>query len=152
MKLLEKAKLFLLPAPGNSYRPNALSKQTVAFFLAVVLVAEGMFVSSIFGVNLSETMISAVAAAPVPAQGQGTVGQSGIVLKSIATYLSQPLTVTDAVLLFVVLALLGLIAITTLKHAHIQPTDLTLPACVVVGIALVLIALNTWYGGAYAIA
>lgn len=152
MTLLEKAKLFLLPAPGNSYRPKALSKSTVAFFLAVVLVSEGLFVSSIFGVNPSEMMLSAVAAAPVPAQGQGAIGQSGAVVKAVATYLSQPLTVTDGVLLFVVLVLLGLIAITTLKHAHIQPSDLTLPAGVVVGIALVLIALNTWYGGTYAIA
>lgn len=152
MKSLEKAKLLLLPSPANSYRPKALSKNTVAFFLAVVLVAEGLFVSSLFGVNPSEMMISAVAAAPVPAEGQGAVGKTGVVVKTIATYMSQPLTITDGVLLAVVLILLVLITITTLKHAHIQPSDLTLPATVVVGIALVLLALNTWYGGAYAIA
>lgn len=152
MKLLEKAKLLLLPAPGNSYRPKALHKSAVAFFLAVVLVSEGFFVSSLFGVNPSETLISAVAAAPVPAQGQGATGRSGAVLKSIATYMSQPLTITDAILMFVIVALCMLIAITTLRHAHIHPSDLTLPALVVLGIALVLLALNTWYGGTYAIA
>lgn len=152
MKLLEKAKLLLLPSPGNSYRPKALSKNTVAFFLAVVLVSEGLFVSSLFGANLSELMLSSVAAAPVPAGGQGAVGQTGAVVKAVSTYLSQPLTVTDAVLLLVVLILSALIAVTTLKHAHIQPSDLTLPALVVVGIALVLLGLNTWYGGTYAIA
>ena len=152
MKLLRKAKLLVLPVPGNSYRPKALQKSTVAFFLAVVLVAEGFFVSSLFGVNPSETMLSAVAVAPVPAQGQGAIGHMGAAVKAVSSYLSQPLAVTDAVLLSVVLVLLVLIAITTLKHAHIQPGDLTLPALVVVGIALVLLGLNTWYGGTYAIA
>lgn len=152
MKLLEKAKLLLLPAPQNSYRPKALQKNTVAFFLATALVAEGFFVSSIFGVNPSELLLSSVAAAPVPAHGQGAVGQTGSVLKTMATAMSAPVSVTNAVLATIIAVLLSLIGVTVLKRAHIQPGDLILPALVVVGIALVLLALNTWYGGAYAIA
>jgi len=152
MQLLKQASLLLLPAPGNSYRPKALQKNTIAFLLAVVLVAEGLFVSSIFGVNPSELMISSVAAAPVPAAGQGTVGHTGAVVKAVATFMSQPLTMTDGILIAVIIVLLALIALAMLRHAHIQAHDLTLPALVVVGIALVLLTLNLWYGGAYAIA
>ena|ERR1043166_7667384 len=133
-----------IPAPANSYRPWLLGKPAVAFFLAVVLVAEGSFVLSLFNANPSQMLLSAVAQAPSEQGG-------GQWVKTFARAASEPARSTGWALGAVAVALAVLMILSLVFHSHIQPVHLLAPAGVVLGIALVLLALNAWYAGAYGI-
>lgn len=114
-----------LPTPRNSYRPRLLNKSTVTFFLAAALVAEAYFVSGLFGANPAEPLLAALlySAAGPQAANWALVG---------------------------VVVLLGiLLAAAAMVHWQVQASDILLPGVVVLGIALLLLVLNAWYGGAY---
>ena len=121
MKLLRKLEHALLPTPGNSYRPHLLSKHTLALFLAVALVAEGFFVASMVRLNPSELFLAAA------------VG--GFDYHVATTWVLGGLAA----------ALAALLLTAVVRRMQVQPHDLLLPGIVVLGVVLLLLALNSLY-------
>ncbi len=56
---------YFIPSHGNSYRPHILRRQSLVFFIAVIFITEGMFVSGLFigqGGPAATASLAAVAA------------------------------------------------------------------------------------------
>ncbi|MES2202803.1 MAG: hypothetical protein V4474_00525 [Patescibacteria group bacterium] len=118
----------LVPTHRNSYRPRLLHKHSLAFFLAAGLVAEAYFVAGIFGVNPAQPFLAAAVANAAPA-----TDTANWALCTIAVVLA------------------GLLAASLASHTQVRPMDLLLPGGVILGIVVLLLVLNAWYGGAYGI-
>ena len=124
MDFLDRLADWVAPNSRNSYRPRLLHKHGLALFLAVALVGEAYFVSGIFGVNPAQPFLAAAGVAATPAAA-------------------------DWVLVAVAAVLAIALAAAVLAHAHIQPGELLLPGFVILGIVILLLALNAWYAVAY---
>jgi len=136
----------IIPTSHNAYRPWALRKEAFAFFLGVVLAAEGLFVASLYHVNPSQTFLAAVAAAPAnvaPAPVQ-TAQQA---MQSLALAASDPQTAAAWVLWSVVAVLSVLLALAVVVHMRIQPGHLVLSGAVVIALAVFFIWCNATLWG-----
>lgn len=141
MKFFDTLIMAAVPGPGNSYRPHLLRKSGIAFFFAAVLVAEGLFAASLYGVNPSQTFLAAAAAAPV-STAPAPLSTVQNVLRSVARILSDPQTAALWGLSTIAAVLVLLLLIAMLVHVRIQPTDLLVPGGAVVVLALFCIWCN----------
>ena len=117
----------LVPHRGNSYRPRLLSKQALALYLSLVLVAEAYFVSGLYGANPSQPFLAAASAS-----------------------LASP-SLADIAIGGVAALLALLLAVNFFFHIRIQSRDTLAVGLAIVGIALLLLALNAWYAAHYGI-
>jgi len=135
----------LLPSAGNSYRPYLLRKESLAFFLGVVVAAEGLLVASLFGLNPSQALLtaSAIQFETAPA-APGTVPS---LLAQMALAASDPAAAADWALGAVAVVLAVLLVLAVVLHIRIQPTHLILPGAAVLLLALFLLWVNVTYQG-----
>ncbi len=144
MRVLDNLMLALLPGPGNSYRPLMLRKEALAFFMAVVLAVEGLYVASLFGVNPSQVFLAAVAEAPA-ATTPSSVQSAQLLLAQSARTAGDPRTAATWALGAVAIVLAVILVLTVVVHVHIQPFHLILPGAAILLLALFFLWSNAVY-------
>jgi hypothetical protein len=134
-----------VPSHKNSYRPHILRRSWLMFFIAVIFVSEGVFVSSVFVQQGGQTSVAAVAAAPAASSDLSSFANSfGRNLARIAVD-SEP-TVPWALGTIVVLLFIALL-FTFFMHIQIQQPEMLFSGALVALFALSLIVTNVQITG-----
>ncbi|MCX6820310.1 MAG: hypothetical protein NT019_03475 [Candidatus Adlerbacteria bacterium] len=127
-----------LPSKHNAYRPHMLHRTSLLFFIAIIFVSEGLFVSSFFvgeGTNIS-----------VAAVGAATVAQPHSSLQTLERELIKFIDNSKPAVPWILGTIALLLSIAVLfaffVHIQIQQPQMLFSAALVALFALSLIATN----------
>ena len=134
--VLKHVHAHFVPSRTNSYRPHVLRRGWLLFFIAVIFVSEGMFVSGVFVQQSGQTSVAAVAAAPAASSDFSSFGRS---LARIAVD-SEPAVPWALGTIFLLLVIALLFAF--FKHIQIQQSEMLFSGALVALFALSLIVTN----------
>ncbi len=140
--LFKKIHVHFVSSHANSYRPHILRKGWLLFFIAIIFVSEGVFVSGVFVQQSGSvgTSLAAVAVAPAASSDLGSFTNSfGRNLARIAVD-SEP-AVPWALGTIVALLIIALL-FTFFTHIQIQQPEMLFSGALVALFALSLIVTN----------
>lgn len=137
--VLKKIYAHFVPSHDNSYRPHVLRRGWLLFFISIIFISEGIFVSSVFVQQSGQTSVAAVAAAPAVSDLQSFAQSFGRQMARIAVG-SEPAVPwalgTIATLLLIALLFAFFI------HIQIQQSEMLFSGALVALFALSLIVTN----------
>lgn len=136
---------YFIPSHANSYRPHILRRSSILFFIAVIFVSEGMFVSSMFaseGISPHGVSFAAAASAVQPGSPLQTVGRE--LIKFVDGSKPAVPWVLGAVTVLLTIAVLSAFFI----HVQIQHPQMLMSGALVALSAILLIATNAQIAGA----
>lgn len=142
MNIGELVHRHFVPSKDNSYRPHVLRRQWLMFFIAVIFVSEGMFVSSLFagtGTLNAPPTVAAVASASSLSPLNSFLQSAGRQFLRMAVE-SRP--AVPWVLSLVALVVIVALFLTFFTHIQIQQPEMLFSGALVAVFALSLVATN----------
>lgn len=145
MSVLETLRSHFVPSHSNSYRPHLLRKEWLAFFVVVIFLTEGVFVSSFFTLPPGQISVAAVANAGVSPSPMNTLSQN--LSRQFARFAADSREATPWILGSIATMLFIALLFTFFIHVQIQQPEMLFSGALVVMFAVSLIVTNAQVAG-----
>lgn len=136
-----------VPSHGNSYRPHALRRKALMFFIAMIVVSETLFVSSLFagtGTQPASPVVAAVGATSVASTLNSYTQSFG---RSFVRFAVEVRPMVPWVLGMITALMIIALSITFFMHIQIQQPEMLFSGALVAMFALALLVTNAQISG-----